>query len=81
MPASLLIHSFIHSIHLGQTSDLFDADIEPEQVQWLLAHGGQAGDRGPSLLHEGQVAVDPQLPLWLAPQLIHLCDLLPSGGG
>ena len=67
--------------HLCQTSDLFDADIESEQVQRLLAHCRQTWDRGAPLLHEGEVAVHPQLPLWLIPQLIHLCDLLPSSGG
>ena len=74
------IHSFIHS-YLGQTSNLFDTDVESEQVQGLLAHGRQAGDRGASLLHKGKVAVDPQLSLRLIPQLIHLCDLFPSGRG
>lgn len=67
--------------YLGQPSDLFDTNIESEQVQGLLAHGRQAGHRGASLLHEGKVAVDPQLSLRLVPQLIHLGDLLPSGGG
>lgn len=66
--------------HLRQTANLFDADVESKQVQGLLAHGGQTGHWGTPLFHEGQVAVDPQLPLRLVPQLIHFCDLLPSGG-
>lgn len=66
--------------HLCQTSNLFDADIESEQVQGLLAHCRQTGHWGAPLFHECQVTVDPQLPLRLVPQLIDLCDLLPSGG-
>lgn len=73
-------HSFIHS-HLCQTSNLFNADIESEQVQGLLAHRRQTWDWGASLLHEGEVSVYPQLSLWLIPQFIHLCDLFASGGG
>lgn len=67
--------------YLGQTSNLFDADIESEQVQGLLAHGGQTRDGGAPLLHEAEVSVHPQLSLRLVPQLIHLGDLLPRGGG
>lgn len=54
----LLVDSFMRS-HLCQTSNLLDADVEPEQVQGLLAHSGQTRDRGASLFHEGKVSVDP----------------------
>lgn len=67
--------------HLSQASNLFDADIESEQVQGLLAHCWQTGHRRAPLFHERQVTVNPELPLWLTPQLIDFCDLLPSGGG
>lgn len=78
--ASFLTPSLTHS-YLGQTPDLFDADVESEQVQGLLAHSRQTRDRRASLFHEGEVSVDPELSLWLIPQLVHLRDLLPSSGG
>lgn len=79
-PERLLGRSFVHP-YLRQTSDLLDTDVESEQVQGLLAHCRQTCDRGAPLFHEGKVAVDPQLSLWLTPQLVHLCDLLSRGGG
>lgn len=77
---SSLQHLLLTHSHLCQTANLLDTDIESKQVQGLLAHCWKTGHGGASLFHECQVAVNPQLPLWLVPQLIHFCDLLPSGG-
>lgn len=70
----------MHYYH-GEASYLTDGNVQPPQVQRLLAHGGQLGNGRAPLLHEGQVPLHPAPPLRLRAQLIEACDSLSTEGG
>lgn len=67
--------------HHGQSSNVANSQVQPAEVQWLLSDGGQVWDGRAPLVHERQVSVHPQLPLWLRAHLVQPGDLLVGHGG
>lgn len=67
--------------HHGKSSNLTDSQVKPAEVQRLLPDSRQVGDGRPPLIHEGQVAVHPQLSLRLRAQVVQAANLLIGHGG
>ncbi len=73
---SILSQSPKDFTHHSQASDFSNTEIEAAQIQRLLAHWRQVGDRCAPLLHEGDVAIHPCPPLRLTAHVVQSCYLL-----
>lgn len=67
--------------YLGETPDLFDRHVEPEEVQGFASHRRQVAHAHGLLLSKRQVLVHPHLALGLLAQLVQAGDLLTGDGG
>lgn len=67
--------------YLREAADLLDGHVEAEEVEGLASHRRQVVHAQGLLLSEGQVSIDPHLPLGLWAELVQPGDLLVSGGG
>lgn len=67
--------------YLGETPDLFDRHVEPEEIQRFASHRRQVAHAHGLLLGKRQVLVHPHLALRLLAQLVQAGDLLTGDGG
>lgn len=67
--------------YLGETPDLFDRHVEPEEIQRFAPHRRQVAHAHGLLLSKRQVLVHPHLALGLLAQLVQAGDLLTGDGG
>lgn len=78
MPCLFLFPSI--QAYLGEAADLFDGDVESEEIERLASDCGQVVHTHGLLLGERQVSIHPHLPLWLGTKLVQTGDLLVGDG-
>ena len=62
--------------YLKEATTVLGEDIEPVEVEGVLADGRALGDRGASLLHEAEQLVQPGAPLGVVVELIQPLQIL-----
>ena len=64
------------STYLKEATTVLGEDVEPVEVEGVLADGRALGDRGASLLHEAEQLVQPGAPLGVVVDLIQPLQIL-----
>ena len=62
--------------YLKEATTVLGEDVEPVEVEGVLADGRALGDRGASLLHEAEQLVQPGAPLRVVVDLIQPLQIL-----
>ena len=62
--------------YLKEATTVLGEDVEPVEVEGVLADGRALGDRGASLLHEAEQLVQPGSPLRVVVNLIQALQIL-----
>ena len=62
--------------YLKEATTVLGEDVEPVEVEGVLADGRALGDRGASLLHEAEQLVQPGAPLGVVVDLIQPLQIL-----
>ena len=66
----------MHCTYLKEAAAVLGEDVEPVEVEGILADGGALGDGGAPLLHEAEQLIQPGAPLRMVVDLIQTLQIL-----